>query len=212
MIIDTHIHAYPYSDDSKITLPEIVEQARLIGLDGICITDHESNKIMELAYQLKKETGFPIFVGAEILTYEGDMLVFGLKELPPQKLHAEELLEIVHRNKGIGISAHPFRQNNRGMGNSIRGLNGFDGIEAFNGSTDKLNNIRALELAQELGIPVLGASDAHNKNALGKFATSFPDGLRDERDLIEAVQTGEVYPLAYNERDFISIDDWKNLF
>jgi predicted metal-dependent phosphoesterase TrpH len=207
MIIDTHIHAYPYSDDSKITLPEIVAQARKIGLDGICITDHDTNAIWQFAHQYRKVTNFPIFVGAEILTYEGDMLVFGLEHLPKKKLHAQELLELAHRQQGIGVSAHPFRTNNRGMGDIIRDMPHLDGIEAFNGSTDPLNNKRALKLAQEKKIPILGASDAHTLGALGVFATHFPDGMQDEADIIAAVRSGAVYPVIYQNRMFVPIGE-----
>lgn len=208
MIIDTHIHAYPYSDDSKITLPEIVAQAQKIGLDGVCITDHDSKAIDEFARHYRAKVNFPIFVGAEILTYEGDMLVFGLERLPEQKLHAPELLALVHRHRGVGISAHPFRLNNRGMGDTIRDLpEQLDGIEAFNGSTDTANNMRALNLARELGIPILGASDAHKTAALGRFATCFPDGMRDENDIIDAIRAGKVYPVAYQDDQFVPIGE-----
>ncbi|NMA51466.1 MAG: PHP domain-containing protein, partial [Peptococcaceae bacterium] len=79
MIIDTHIHERKYSLDSLVSLEEIVDQARLIGLDGICITDHESNEIKEEARLLSQKTGFLIITGAEVLTWEGDVTVFGLE-------------------------------------------------------------------------------------------------------------------------------------
>jgi predicted metal-dependent phosphoesterase TrpH len=197
MIIDTHIHAYPTSDDSKMTLEEIVAQARIIGLDGICITDHDSQEIMARAHEYRKQMGYPIFVGAEVFTWEGDVIVFGLERLPEERVSARYLLDLVNKANGVAISAHPFRQNNRGMGNSIREHKDLHGVEAFNGSTDHANNMKACDLAMELGIPVFGASDAHNTEALGKFATVFPNGLKDERDLIEAIKMGKVYPVAY---------------
>ncbi len=202
MIIDTHIHAYPTSEDSLMTLEEIVAQARLIGLDGICITDHDSNEITEKAHEYRKQTRLPIFVGAEVLTFEGDMIVFGLERLPEEKVSARYLLDLVKKENGVGISAHPFRQNNRGMGYSINELKDLHGVEAFNGSTDSLNNMKAYELARELAIPVFGASDAHHTGALGKFATVFPDGLRDEKDLIQAIKQGNVYPVVYNKSGY----------
>ncbi len=197
MIIDTHIHAYPTSEDSTMTLEQIVAQAKVIGLNGICITDHDSNEIMARAHEYRKKTGFPIFVGAEIFTWEGDVLVFGLDHLPKERISVRYLLELVNKQNGVAISAHPFRQNNRGMGNLIKDYKNLHGIEAFNGNTDYADNIKAYDLALELGKPIFGASDAHSIDSLGKFATVFPDGLRDEKDLIAAIKMGNIYPIAY---------------
>ena len=73
MIIDTHIHESKFSLDSKVSLIEIMSRAKEIGLDGICITDHDNNDITEEARELSKKTGFLIIPGVEVLTYEGDM-------------------------------------------------------------------------------------------------------------------------------------------
>jgi Predicted metal-dependent phosphoesterases (PHP family) len=112
MIIDTHMHEKTYSLDSKLSLEDIVKRARKIGLDGVCITDHESNEIMEKAHEYSKETGFLIIVGAEILTHEGDITVFGLDRLPTEKLHAQQLIDMTLKAGGVAMSAHPFRNNN----------------------------------------------------------------------------------------------------
>jgi hypothetical protein len=53
-----------------------------------------------------------------------------------------------------------------------------------------------------LAIPVFGASDAYHTGALGKFATVFPDVLRDEKDLIKAIKQGNVYPVVYNKSGY----------
>ncbi len=207
MIIDTHVHAYPTSDDSKMMLEEIIDQALKIGLDAVCITDHDSLDIRKRASDYSKQTGFPIFVGAEVFTYEGDVLVFGLDRLPGKRVNSDYLLDMVLESGGIAVSAHPFRTNNRGMGNAARRC-GLHGIEAFNGSTDSHNNLRAVKMAEEMGVPLLGASDAHTLNALGKFATFFPDGMQDENDLIAAVKMGQVYPVSLTPEGFQKVN-WR---
>lgn len=199
MIIDTHIHESKYSLDSEISLKDIVKRARQIGLDGVCITDHESNEIQDEAHRLSKETGFLILVGAEILTFEGDVLVFGLEKLPKEKMHAKDLLKIVCENNGVAISAHPYRNNNRGMGDYVREASkiGLTGVECFNGSTEPHQNLYSYALATELNLPCIGSSDAHVIANVGKYATVFPDGIRDEIDLIQAIKSGNVYPAKY---------------
>lgn len=198
MLIDTHLHEKKYSSDSFISLAEIVEKAILMGLDGVCITDHESNAIYEEAAQLSRKTGFLIITGAEILTKEGDMTVFGLAELPDQMLHGAELVQRVNQAGGIAICSHPYRQNNRGMGDSIIDLPMVWGIEAFNGSTPHHLNIQAFELSSELNTAALGASDAHVIEQVGKFATWMPDWVRDEKSFIHAVKQGMTMPAAWD--------------
>lgn len=208
MLIDTHLHESKYSLDSHISLIEIVNKAKELGLDGICITDHESNDIMEEAHFLARETNFVILVGAEILTHEGDMTVFGLDELPKDKLHAHELIEVVNKKGGVAVCSHPYRQNNRGMGDHIKNLELLWGIEAFNGSTPTHHNYQAYNLSRELGIPALGGSDAHNWQQVGKFVTVFPDGIRTEKDLIEAIKSHDIYPAYYENGRYKKVEDY----
>ena len=113
MIIDTHMHESKYSLDSYVSIREIIKRSKEIGLDGICITDHESNEIMEEAKAISKEEKYPIIVGAEFLTFEGDILVFGLDKLPDKKIHAQHLLDIVNSVGGVAIAAHPYRKNKK---------------------------------------------------------------------------------------------------
>ncbi|NNG01402.1 MAG: PHP domain-containing protein [Desulfobacteraceae bacterium] len=201
-LIDTHIHERTYSSDSNLALEDIVSQAIKMGLDGICITDHDSNSLMETARAYSKATGFLIIVGAEILTHEGDLTVFGVDHLPSEKMNAQEMINLTLNVGGVAISAHPFRQNNRGMGNSIRQVKGLSGLEAFNGSTTIQNNLYAYGLSAELAIPAFGASDAHKIEAVGKYATVFPGRIRDTADFIEAVKSGDTCPAVYTENGY----------
>lgn len=202
MIIDTHMHEKTHSDDSFMSLEEIVARAKAIGLDGICITDHESNGLKDAAEAYARQTGFLILVGAEILTHEGDITVFGLDRLPTEKVHAQQLIDMALKAGGVAISAHPFRQNNRGMGHFLRKVQGLSGIEAFNGSTPIHHNLHAFSLAAELKIPTLGASDAHITEKIGTYATVFPGTVRDMQDFIEAVKMGRTSPAIHTETGF----------
>ena len=201
MLIDIHMHESRYSSDSYVSLEEIVAKAKYIGLDGICITDHESNQIKTEATELSAKEEFPVIVGAEVLTQEGDILVFGLDDLPKEKIPAQNLIDLVNEAGGIAIAAHPFRNNGRGIGEGIRDLTGLAGIEVFNGSTKPENNFKAYSLALELEIPCVGGSDTHIIERVGKFVTSFPDWVRDTEDLIKAVKEGKVVPTSYNYKD-----------
>lgn len=202
MLIDTHIHEKTHSDDSFMSLPDIVDRAKSIGLNGICITDHESNGLLGYAEEYGRRNGLLIIVGAEILTHEGDILVFGLKDLPKDKLYAQQLIDMTTKVGGVCMSAHPFRKNNRGMGNTLRDVKGLSGIEAFNGSTPMHHNMEAFHLARELGIPTFGASDAHVLERVGLYATVFPGTIRDTKDFIEAVKHGNTQAAALTDKGY----------
>lgn len=202
MFIDTHIHESKYSLDSHVSLAEIVERAREIGLDGICITDHDDNTIRHEARALSKSLGYLIIPGTEVLTYQGDIVVFGVDDLPAEMVHAAELIAYVNQRGGVGISAHPFRNNNRGLGEHIRTVKGLAGLEGFNGNTDLESNLIACRLASELGLPIFGASDAHHKHQVGKYATYFDANITNEMEFVSAIKGGTTHPAAYIEGRF----------
>ena len=210
MFIDTHIHESKYSADSKVSLETIIFKAKKIGLDGICITNHENKKIEQFAKKLNKKTDLLILVGAEILTYEGDILVFGVNRLPERKMHAEELIKYVKKRKGITISAHPFRNNNRGIGKEIKNLRGLTAIEVLNGSTNYKNNFKANNLAKKLNLPALGASDAHHSQRVGKYASHFEDDIANIQDFIKAIKKKRVSPAINYNNSYKVLNKFKN--
>ncbi|WP_102398770.1 PHP domain-containing protein [Haloimpatiens massiliensis] len=212
MIIDTHIHEKKYSPDSKFSLEEAVNVAKKIGLDGICITDHDNNKIKQEALDYGKKNDFLIIVGAEILTFEGDILVFGVGNLPEEMIHAEELLNIVKKHNGAAISAHPFRTNNRGLKDHIRVVKDLlSGVEVFNGSTTPHHNLYSYALATELNLPLFGASDAHVTENIGKYATVFNGTIRDEKDFIEAIKSKNTCPAILKNGKYEEINIYDTL-
>ena len=199
MIIDIHIHEKNYSPDSHIGLEEIVQEARRKGLDGICITDHESNGLAGLAHEFWRDSGFPVLVGAEILTYEGDILVFGMTRLPRKKMHARDLLHLSAQQGGVGIAAHPYRNNNRGLGHNIMTLSDLSGFEVLSGRTEPENNIKAWQVAQQCGLAGFGGSDAHELMEVGKFATYFIDSITTETDFLTAIRLKRHTPVLYTK-------------
>ena len=207
MIIDTHVHESKYSFDSFLDFKKSTELAKIIGLDGICITNHENNHLRNEIGDSAKINGVLIIVGAEILTYEGDILVFGLKNIPKEMVSAEELLTSVKKDGGAAIAAHPFRNNNRGMGENMRKVSHLlTGIESFNGSTYPHHNLQSYALATELNIPSLGASDAHRLERLGIYATKFYNTIRDHKDFIEALMIGDYHPVIRKNGKYENIN------
>jgi len=206
MIIDLHIHEKTNSSDSHIALEDIIDRSMEMGLDGICITDHESMQIRQKAGALSSEKNFPVFVGAEVLTYEGDLLVYGLDHLPSHKMHAEDLTAYVIARGGAVISAHPYRKNNRGLEDHLRCVKSLSGVEGLNGNTPFHLNLKAFELAEEIKKPTFGGSDAHHIEEVGKYATRFDGIIGNEQELAQAILEGNVIPVYHWQGIFLDFN------
>lgn len=205
MLVDLHIHESKYSLDSFVSLEKIVEEAKKKGLDGIAITDHDDMQIKNEAEELSKELNYPIFVGVEYLTLDGDIVAFGIDEVPEGRISAQEFINIVNSAGGVCISAHPYRNNNRGLEDKLYTVSGLSGIEGFNGNTDKESNLKALNTATELGIQAVGSSDAHHQHAVGRFATKLPFDVKNVKELIEAIKTNRCIPMIYDNGEYKEI-------
>ena len=207
MLVDLHIHESKYSLDSHVSLEKIIEEAKRKGLDGIAITDHDDMQIKEEAETLSKNLNYPIFVGVEYLTLEGDIVAFGIDKVPEGRIPAQEFINLVNEAGGVCISAHPFRNNNRGLENNLNTIRGLAGIEGFNGNTDKLSNLKAFETAKKIGIQAVGSSDAHHQHAVGRFATKLPFTVTNVAELIRAIKTNECVPMIYVDGIYKEIEE-----
>jgi hypothetical protein len=206
MFIDLHIHELNYSEDSSLKLQEIVEMAKKRGLDGICITDHDSMGLKEKADEYSKKSGFPIFTGIEYYSLQGDILAFGIDDYPKERINAQEFIDLVHAQGGITIAAHPFRHNRRGLEEQLEVLKGLDAIEILNGSTLPDATMKAVQYAKKYGFAVTGGSDCHYIDKVGICATYFPTPIHTMNDLINAVKNHECKPAFHQDYSYFVWD------
>lgn len=206
MLIDMHVHVREYSPDSFLPVRDAIARAKVMGLDGLCITDHDTLGILDIIDDLRAESDFPLFPGVEYLTTDGDFSVFGLDRMPMPGLDAANLLRHVEAHGGAAVACHPYRTNGRGAGDKVRRLPGLHGVECFNGSTSQAHNLKALRAAAELGRTRTGASDAHNVERLGRFATRFPRVLHTTGDLVQALRQGGTTPVMYTNHSFVDVE------
>ena len=199
MIIDLHFHTQNYSSCSHIPLEDGIKRAVSVGLDGICITEHDVFHNYPNIIEMERKYKIRIFSGVEILTQQGDIICFGLDQIPEKTICAEKLVTLLVKSGGATIAAHPFRKNNRGIKNLISMLPGLTAVEAWNGNTSNINNLHAYEVAKRYGIPVTGASDSHQIDRIGCYATKFFASFSSQSDFIKALRSGNYKPVRYNE-------------
>ena len=206
MLIDLHIHEKQFSKDSFLALEEIVEIAKEKGLDAICITDHDSMGLREYAAEYTKKTGFPVFVGIEFYSLQGDILAFGIDSYPEERVSAQEFIDYVHEQGGVVIAAHPFRHNRRGLEDNLATLKGVDAIEILNGSTMPDATIMAVQYAKKYGFATTGGSDCHYPHKVGTCATYFEDEIRTMDDLVTAIKNHRCKPVFHQDFSYFLWD------
>ena len=106
-----NVHIHTIRSDGGKDIEEIADIAQDIGLDFICITDHD---FTQTTLPLKKE-GFygdiAVLIGLEIGKDDHHYLAFGIKELIRyENLRPQEIIDKVHSQGGFGFLAHPFEK------------------------------------------------------------------------------------------------------
>ncbi len=196
MLVDMHVHTVTSSPCSFIHPEELIEWAQEVGLDAVCVTEHDEVEGAMVAYELGKRKGFPVFRGVEIYTDLGDMLVFGLlRDAPSWIVPFEELWQEVQEAGGAIIPAHPCRNQGNlfellGKDKAETLLKRSDALEVLNGGTNREYNKLAMEIARSYGLPGVGGSDAHHLAQVGRCLTVFQKKIKDERELIEEIRSG----------------------
>lgn len=199
MRIDLHIHTRPRSSCSQIDPKELLPHACRIGLDGLCLTEHQDLWSPREVEEMAGEAGIQIFLGNEITTNQGDILVFGYEENVKGVVMIQELRKRVESDGGLMIAAHPFR------GFLLFGIGQLqmtveeacqrtlfkyvDGVEIFNSKVTDPENEMARQVAERLGLLAVAGSDAHRIGDVGRGVTILEDPVRNERELIEALRT-----------------------
>ena len=209
MVIDLHVHTHPASPCSSAPIHEVIEEAKNIGLDGICLTDHNYVWDAGVVEGLQQRHGFLILKGNEITTDQGDMVVFGLERDVQGIIKLEDLGREVQEAGGFIIAVHPFRGFlTFGLGDlgltpqkamERPHFKHVDALEVLNGKVTEKENGFADEVAAGLGLPVTGGSDAHEVSEVGVYATRFSMAIKDEKGLIEALKSGNYTPAAFKK-------------
>lgn len=202
MLVDMHLHEKTFSKDSFLSLDEILTIARARGLDGICITDHDSMGLRAEAEARSEREDLPIFVGVESFTLWGDITAWGIDDCPKTRIDAQAFIDQVNEAGGFCVSCHPFRSNMRGLEEHLRDVRGLHGVEVHNGSAGEEADAKALAFCRELGLKPIGASDAHVPEKVGVFATWLPEDVRDLASFIRVLRTRETRAAVWNGQSY----------
>jgi hypothetical protein len=200
MRADLHTHALPASGDSRAAVAELADAAAALGLEAVALTDHGAGDL-DAARATFADRGVAMIPGREISCDLGHVIVLAsdlewLAALPPR---CPLPLPNSRRGPAALIWAHPAGWRTGGAmippapGPAAANLHA---IEVLNG--ERLHQPdgveRARQLADELGLPGCGGSDAHDALALGRCLTDVDDA-DDPASFIDGVIAGRCMPI-----------------
>ncbi len=173
--VEFHCHTL-YSGDSLVDLASLVAVCKRKGIQKCVITDHNS---IAGALQAVKLAPDLFIIGEEILTLQGELLGFFLKEQVPAGLSSREAIDRL-RNQGAFISvSHPFDKLRKGswrLDDLTAILPYVDAIEMFNSRClSPQYNLKAIIFAQQHHLLGTVGSDSHSLSEVGSATLVLPD-------------------------------------
>ncbi|MDY6911105.1 MAG: PHP domain-containing protein [Chloroflexota bacterium] len=209
MRIDLHVHTKQLSPCSDLDIEEAIREAKHLGLDGLCFTEHNRVREADVLRQLSEKWDFLLLQGIEVDTIEGHMLVYGLCRNFDEIIRAKELRRFVDEAGGIMVTAHPFKGFlTFGMSElkltdekaSQRPVFQFvDAIEVLSGKLNESENDLALKVSEILNLKGTGGSDAHRLSDLGRCVTVFENKIATEQHLVAELKAGRFKAEYFNK-------------
>lgn len=168
ILVDFHVHS-TYSFDALMSPREILREAKMKGLRGIAITDHNTIEGAIEAQKLNRDPELTVIIGAELKTEVGEIIGIFLKNgIFSKKIR--EVVDEIHSQGGLVILPHPYKYKSAlSLDKSI--LEKIDFIESFNSRCTRKQNRKARLLAESLNKPGVAGSDAHFLQELGNAKT-----------------------------------------
>lgn len=172
---DLHLHSFR-SPDCNMSLDTIIRTCLRRGINCVALTDHNS---LSAAPALQRLAPFPVILGEEIKTTEGEITGLFLTDEIPRGKTPGATVEEIRRQGGVVYIPHPFDRVRRG---AIRRealleiLDQVDVIESYNSRISFRADVEAAErFALEHGKLQGAGSDSHVWWELGNSYVEMPE-------------------------------------
>lgn len=214
---ETHLHTQNCSACAYSTPKQMINALKEKGYAGTIITNHfyhgntaidrnlswrEFVEHYENDYLEAKEygdsVGIKVFFGIEEGIGGGkEVIICGVT---PEALKScddfvnyttEQISEFAHKNGGIIIAAHPFR-NRPYISNPDKEPDHtlFDAIEGFNLGNRDDENVKGLAFAKKHGLPATSGGDVHVAEHIGHSGIAFDYPIETDEQLVEGIKSG----------------------
>ena len=191
------LHTHTTASDGWPSPHQLVDKARLVGLDVIAVTDHDTIEGALRACDLASRKGkLEVVVGEEVSSRDGHIVGLFLEKRIRPGMSAAATVHAIHEQGGLAVAVHPFWRTQRRTPNArVHGVGwlaaelDFDAIEIENATPGfYVFNQMARRLNMGLGSAQVGGSDAHILDAIGRAYTEFAG--KTPKALRTAIETG----------------------
>ena len=209
-IIDMHLHTTRGASDSGLSPDDLASEARRRGLTAVHISEHDRLWDRHTLEGYRRDhADLLVCNGMEVSTEMGHILALGLREYVGGIRHAETLRRVADEQGAFLVVAHPFRHYFDPVYFRRQGKEPFtltpeqaaklpvfqlvDAVEALNGANTLRENLFALRLAQVLGKPTTGGSDAHSTQGIGIYCAVFERTCASQEELLAELHAGRFH-------------------
>jgi hypothetical protein len=183
---------------------EMLRRAVEVGLDGVCITEHDIPWDRDATERLSDQFGILVIGGMEVSTEYGEVLVWGLHEPIFDVEDIHDLRRRVDKAGGVMVAAHPFRGANSFIHwDPLEGMipkidealdlpifKVVDAMEVFNGMAPDWELDLSSAVCDNLPIMGTGGSDAHNLGTVGDCVSVLHNRVTTEEEFFEEIREG----------------------
>ena len=191
--IDLHVHT-KHSHDCATSVDEALRRCAAQGLDGIAITDHDA--IGGVAEALERRGSLIVVPGVEVSARGAHILALNASELVPAGLPLAETVDRIRCQGALAVIAHPYFTLKTWVNGREVEEAGFNAVEVANAAQFPYWWMlrKNSELAERLGLPRTGGSDAHIPETVGRAYTVVEADSREVEDVIRAIERGRTEP------------------
>lgn len=181
----------PY--DCNISIQEQLERARILGLQALYVTNHNTLNGYKQMLQYKNDHAkykqIQIFPAEEITTSTGaHVIAYGISNEIPAGLDLEIVLDEIKKQDAISCAPHPFS-----LLDALRERSkSCDLIEVFNSNNvDVVSNARAAKFSLENNKVAVAGSDSHVLSTLGR-CVNIIESENSLDDVLSAMRHGRI--------------------
>jgi hypothetical protein len=175
--LDLHVHSI-YSDDSSVTLEDIIQFSKKKDLDGVAVCDHDCLKGYERLKPKAQKNNLIVIPAMEIKTNIGEVIgLFIEREIDTSNNEFFTIIDQIKQQNGLVVIPHPYdflRSNHLKMELLTENIvtKYIDGIEVINSRILFSKCIKkARKFKNDHNLFETGGSDAHHKKEIGNGYT-----------------------------------------
>ncbi len=195
---DLHLHT---SDDPRDTIPhtatELIDRAADLGFSVLAITNHDAVTYSPSLRDYAAERGILLIPGVEKTVVHYHVLILNA-DPAVLRVRTFDDLRAVKRDGAFIIAPHPFFRARNCLGrNLLKNIELFDGVEHTFFFSRLLNmNQPAARVAERFGLPLIGNSDSHVLDYLGRCHSLIDAEGRDQEAVLQALRQRRVQVVA----------------